>query len=88
MFPQLDFGVHTAEYDMRAVVLTGTVGIEQLVIPGNKLLPPVGVLPNPILERIFDCLLFLLGKGCFLGIEYTTFLSVWVCNGVIDTHVT
>ena len=88
MLTKLDFGVHTAEHDMRTVILTGAVGVEQLVISGNKLLPPVGVSPNPILERIFDGLLLLLCQGGFLGVEYTAFPAIGVGNCVIDTHIT
>ena len=88
MFTELDFGVHTAEHDMRAVVLTGAVGVEKLVVLRDKLLSSVGVFLNPILERIFDCLLLLLCKGRFLGVQYTPFLAVGVCYGVIDTNVT
>ena len=87
MLTERDFGIHTAEYDMRTIILTGTVGVEQLVVLRHKLLPPVGVFPNPIMKRIFDCLLFLLGEGRFFGIEHTPFLSVGVCNGVIDPHI-
>ena len=88
MLTELDFGVHTAEHDMAAVVLTGTGGIEKLVVLGNKFLPSVWVSPNPIPERIFDRLLLLLCKGRFLGVEHTTFTPIWVGNGVIDTHIT
>ena len=88
MLTELDFGVHTAEHDMAAVILTGTSGVEKLVVPGDKLLPSVGVFPNPITERVFDCLLFLLCKGRFLGVEHTAFLAVWVGYCVIDTDVT
>ena len=68
MLTELDFGVHTAEHDMATIVLTGTGGIEKLVILGYKLLSSVGVFPNPITERILDCLLFLLCEGRFLGV--------------------
>ena len=88
MFTELDFGVHTAEHNMRAVVLTGTVGIEKLVVLCDKLLSSVRVSPNPILERIFDCLLLLLCKGRFLGVQHTSFLAVGVSYGVIDTNIT
>ena len=88
MLTELDFGVHTAEHDVAAVILTGASGVEKLVVLGDKLLPPVGVFPNPITERILDCLLFLLCKGRFLGVEHTAFLAVGVGNGVIDTDIT
>ena len=88
MLTEFDFGVHTAEHDMAAVVLTGTGGIEKLVILGYEFLSAVGVFPNPITERIFDCLLLLLCKGRFLGVEHTAFTPIGVGNGIIDTHIT
>ena len=88
MLTEFDFGVHTAEHDMASVVLTRTGGIEKLVVLGYKLLSAVGVFPNPITERIFDCLLLLLCEGRFLGVEYTAFTPIGVGNGIIDTHIT
>ena len=88
MLTELDFRVHAAEYDVGTVVLTGAGGIEQFIIPGDKRLPPVRVFPNPFLERILDCLLFLLCEGRFLGVQHTAFLAVRVCYGVINAHVT
>lgn len=76
MLTELDFGIHTAELDMTAVIFTGASGVEKLIVLGDKLLPPVGVFPNPITERILDSLLLLLCKGRFLGVEYTAFLAV------------
>ena len=88
MFTELDFGIHTAEHDMRTVILTRSRGVEQFIILGDKLLSSVGVSPNPFLERILDSLLFLLGEGGFLGVEYTAFLAIGVGYSVIDTNVT
>lgn len=88
MLTELDFGVHTAEHDVAAVILTGASGVEKLVVLYDKLLPSVGVFPNPITERILYCLLFLLCKGRFLGVEHTAFFAVGVGNGVIDTDIT
>ena len=88
MLTELDFGVHTAEHDMAAVVLTRTGRIEKLIVLGDKLLSPVGVSPNPIPERIFDRLLLLLCKGRFLGVEHTALTPIGIGYGVIDTHIT
>ena len=88
MLTEFDFGVHTAEHDMRTVVLTRTGGIEKLVVLGYEFLSAVGVSPNPITKRIFDCLLLLLCKGGFFGVEYTAFTPIGVSNGIIDTHIT
>ena len=88
MLTELDFGVHTAENDVRTVILTRAVRIEKLVILGDKLLPSVGVFPNPITKRILDCLLLLLSESGFLGIEHSAFTPIGVSNGVIDTNIT
>lgn len=63
MLTEPDFRVHAAECDVAAIVFTGAVGVEQLIVFRNKLLPSVGVLPNPVLKRILDGLLLLLSEG-------------------------
>ena len=87
MLTELNFRVHTTESDVTSIVFTGTIRIEELVIASHKLLPSVGISPNPILERILNGLLLLLGKGCLLGVEDTAFLAIRVCDSIIDTHI-
>ena len=87
MLTELDLGVHTAEYDMGAVVLTRASGVKKLVVLCDKLLPSVGVSPNPVLESVLDCLLLLLCQGGLLGIEHTPLFAIGVSYGVIDTHI-
>ena len=87
MLPQMNLRVHTAESDMGAIVFARPVGIEQLIVPRHKLLPSVRVFPYPLGKGVLDGLLFLLGKGCFFGIENPALLAVRVGHGVIDAHI-
>ena len=68
MFPQPDFRIHAAKADMRTIVLTGTSAVEQLVILFHKFRAAIRVFPHPVLERILNGLLFLLGEGGLLFI--------------------
>ena len=72
---------------MGAVVLSGTGGVKKLVIPCDKLLPSVGIFPNPVLESVLDGLLLLLCQGGLLGIEHTPLFAIGVGYGVVDTHI-
>ena len=87
MLPQSDFRVDAAERDVPSVVLAGTGGIELLVIPLDKLMPPLRVLPHPIPKGILDGLLLLLGERRFLLVEDTALLAVQLLDRVVDTHV-
>ena len=88
MFSELYLGVHAHKIDMAAIVLTGSYGVKTLVVELNKGLPPVGISENPILKSVLDKLLFLLCRFGFFYIEDTDFLSVRLCFGIVDTHIT
>ena len=55
-----DLRVHTAEIDVAAVVLTGSVGIKQDIVGLADGFTPVRVFPNPFSKCFFDKLLLAL----------------------------
>ena len=87
MFPQPDFRIHTAKADMGAIVLTGTGTVEQLIILFHKFRTAIRVFPHPVLERILNGLLFLLGEGGLLFIQNPLLLAVCILHGIVDTDV-
>ena len=87
VLPQPDLRVHARKGDVAAVVFAGSGGIEQLIVPCDQGVPPVGVTPYPVPESVPDGLLLLLGEGGFLGVEYTPLPAVRVVLGIVDAHV-
>ena len=87
MFSQLNVRVHTAKADMTAIVFTGSCRVEQLIVLRYHSFTAARVFPNPILERILDRLLFLLGEGGFLFIQDTLLLTVRIFDSIIDTNI-
>ena len=87
MLPQRDLRIHARKDQMPAVIFPGTGGIEALIVELHQLPPPVGVLPDPVTERLLDGLLLLLGEGGFLAVEDALFLAVRVPYGVVDARV-
>ena len=69
VFPQPDFRIHAAKADMGTIVLTGTSTVEQFIILFHKFRTAIRIFPHPILERILNGLLFLLGKGGLLFVQ-------------------
>ena len=64
-----DLRVHTAEIDVTAIILTGTVRIEQDIVGLTDSLAPVRVFPDPLSKGILDQLLLALGDGCLFLIQ-------------------
>ena len=87
MLPQPDIRVHADKMNVLPVILPRTGRIEQLVIPSGQGFPALRVFPYPVLERILDCLLFLLSKRGFLLVQDTAFFAVRILHLVIDSHV-
>ena len=87
MLPQPDIRVHADEMNVLPVILPRTGGIEQLIISSGQGFPALRVFPYPVLERILDCLLFLLSKRGFLLVQDTAFFAVRILHLVIDSHV-
>ena len=87
MFTQPDFRIHAAKADMRTIVLTRTGTVEQLVILFHQFRTAIRVFPHPILERILNGLLFLLGEGGLLFIQNSLLLTVCILHGIVDTNI-
>ena len=87
VLPQPDLRVHARKGDVAAVVFAGSGGIEQLVIPCDQGVPPVGVAPYPVPESVPDGLLLLLGEGGFLAVEHAPLPAVRIVLGIVDAHV-
>ena len=84
---QLYLRVHAWERQVRAVVLTRSCAVEQLVILGDKRLAALRVFPQPVAEGVLDDLLLLLGEGCLLDVEHPALGAVCVLDLVVDAHV-
>ena len=87
MFTEGNIRVHTAETDMTAIILTGSGGVKEFVVLCDQRFTAARVFPYPILERILDCLLFLLCQSGFLFIQDTLLFTVRIFDGVIDTNI-
>ena len=64
--PQRNLRVHTGKIDMGAVILTGADVVEHLIVLFTEHLPALGVFEYPVLERLAQSLLLLLGNGGLL----------------------
>ena len=87
MFTEGNIRVHTAETDMTAIILTGSGGVKKFVVLCDQSFTAARVFPYPILERILDCLLFLLCQSGFLFIQDTLLLTVRIFDSIIDTNI-
>ena len=87
VFTEGNIRVHAAETDMRAIILTRSGGVKKFVVLGGKGFSSVRISPNPISERILDCLLFLLCQGRFFFVENTLLLAIRILNRIIDTNI-
>ena len=88
VFPQSDFRAHSPKIDMRAIVFSGTVRIVTLIVELNQGLPPLRIFPNPLPECVLNGLLLLLRQGCFLLIQYPTFILVLIYHCIVDPDIT
>ena len=87
VFPQPNLRIHAAKADMRTIVLTRTGTVEQLVILFHQFRTAIRVFPHPVLERILNGLLFLLGEGGLLFIQNALLLAVCILHGIVDTDI-
>ena len=87
MFPQPDFRIHAAKADMGAIVLTRTSTVEQFVILFHQFRTTIRVFPHPVLERILNGLLFLLGEGGLLFVQNPLLLAVCILHRIVDTDI-
>ena len=72
---------------MTAIVLTGTDGVELLVVQPAKALSAVGVFPYPVLERLLDQFLLALCDGGFLFVQHRGFLAAGIIDIIEDPHI-
>lgn len=63
---------------MRTVIFSGAQIVEPFIVERCQPFPAVRVLPNPVLERLFNLRLFALGNGSFLLVEYRLPLAVYL----------
>ena len=82
-----DLRVHTAEIDVAAVVLTGSVGIKQDIVGLADGLAPVGVFPDPLGKGILDQLLLALSDGGFLLVEDSGFPAIGIVHIIKNTDI-
>ena len=87
VFPQGDFGVHAGKSDVRSVIFARFCRIKEVIVFFNQTLTACGILPNPLLKRIFNCLLLLLSKRCFFLVQYARFPAGSVLNRIINAHI-
>ena len=87
VFPENNFRVHTGKSNMAAVIFPGTDGIELLIVPLNQRFPALRVFPDPFLKSVFQCLLFLLGQGCFFLVQHPAFLAICVLYSIVDPDI-
>lgn len=87
MWSQMDFGVHAHKIEVTAVILTGAVGVEFLVVEGGQSCSAFRVRPNPVLERLLEKLLLALGNGRFLLVEDSNLFAISVLQIIEDTDI-
>ena len=85
--PEFNIGIHADEMDMAAVIFPRPCGIEQFVITVTQPLPTLRLPPDPILKRILDSLLFLLGQCCLFLIQDTLLFTVQIFYCVINPDI-
>ena len=87
MFPERNFRVHADKMDVGTIVFSWSVAVEQFVILLYQRDTPLGVFPNPVGERIFDDLLFLLCQHGVRFVQDTLRSAFFIFDGVIDAHI-
>ena len=84
---QRDFGRHTVEQDMAAVVFAGAQGVEPFVVFLYQHLAAGRVFPYPVLESVLDLLLFHLGFLRGSGVQNADFVALHILFGIKDAHI-
>ena len=84
---QRDFGRHTVEQDMAAVVFAGAQGIEPFVVFLYQHLAAGRIFPDPVLESVLDLLLFHLGFLGGSGVQHPNLVALHILFGVEDAHI-
>ena len=84
---QRDFGRHTVEQDMAAVVFAGAQGVEAFVVFLYQHLAAGRVFPDPVLESVLDLLLFHLGFLCGSGVQNADLVALHILLGIKYAHI-
>ena len=87
MGSQLDLRVHAYKVQMTAIVLTGTDGVELLVIKLAKALSAVRIFPNPVLECLLNHFLLALCDSGFLFVQHRCFFTAGIIDIIEDPHI-
>ena len=87
VFPEGDLRVHAHEFDVGAIVFTGSGAVEQLVVLLHQRNAPLGVLPDPVCKSVLDDLLFLLCQHGFTLVQHTFGLALGILDGVVDADI-
>ena len=72
---------------MTAIILTGTVAVEQNIIGLTDSLAPVRVFPDPLGKGILDQLLLALGDGGFLLVEDSGFPAIVIVHIIENADI-
>ena len=72
---------------MTAIILTGTVAVEQNIIGLTDSLAPVRVFPDPLGKGILDQLLLALRDGGFLLVEDSGFPAIGIVHIIENTDI-
>lgn len=78
----------TAKYNMASVILTRADGIECVVVIPHQSAPSCRIFPDPILKCLFDSFLLCLRCRGFFGIEYGSFIAVFIIHIIKNTGIT
>ena len=87
VFPERNFRVHTDKVDVGTIVFARSVAVEQFVVLLHQCNAPLGVLPDPVGESIFDYLLFLLRQHGVRFVQDALRSAFFIFNGIIDAHI-
>ena len=87
MRPQFNVRIHADEMNVAAVIFAGTGAVEQFIILFHQCLSAFRVTPDPVLESVLDCLLFLLSERGFLFVQDTLFIALRIFNGIVNPGV-
>ena len=84
VWPQRDLRVHSGKCEVAAVVLARPGGVEQRVVFFTEVGPALRIFPDPVVERLLDCLLFLLRQGGFFLVQDLVLFPVRIFHLVED----
>ena len=87
MGAQLDLRVHAYKVQVTAIVLTGSDGVELLVVKLTQALSSVRVFPDPVLECLLNHFLLALCDGGFLLVQHRCFLAASIIDIIKDPHI-